>query len=147
MLPAGSRDANASSFYPILFSQFYVTEYIYIFLIMPLSNSFVTGRVKTVKNCLVCRAGATSASLNPIKESKITWIFTESVRCFWRQRRTPPRSSCLAFAQEPTCHQISLDFSSRSRQSFSNLFFLPEPQHTYPLYIKKEEIPKPDVLQ
>jgi len=30
-------------------------------------------------------------------------------------------------------------------ESSSSFFFLPEPQHTYPQYIKREEMPKPDV--
>lgn len=33
-ITASSRDANAFSFYPILSSQYYVTEHIYIFLTM-----------------------------------------------------------------------------------------------------------------
>lgn len=116
----------------------YILKHIYIHTLL-VPNSFFTERVKS---WLVHRAGATSASLNPIKEPKITWCFTENVHYFSRQRRTAPRSCYSAFAQELTCHKISLDCSSGTssgRQSFSNPFLLPEPQHTYPSYFKKQK--------
>lgn len=83
-----------------------------------------------------------------IKESKFALVLHRQLRLLLKAEANPTQVLLFRLNSRTDLPQNFTGLQLRNQAySSSSFFFIPESQHTYPWYIKKEEMPKPDVWQ